>query len=35
VNMAMDTSSNIKKFAFVTLPSASLEAQKRKELQKK
>lgn len=35
VNMAMDTSCNIKKFAFVTLPEASLEAQKKNELGKK
>jgi len=35
VNMAMDTSCNIKKFAFVTLASASLEAQKKKELEGK
>ncbi len=34
VNMAMDTSCNIKKFAFVTLPDASLEAQKKKSLEK-
>jgi len=35
VNMAMDTTCNIKKFAFVTLPEASIEAQKSDKIKEK